>query len=1181
MSVLHSKLALLLHAESTEVKTQSIRTNYLEKEAKVPQEPYKTVNLFDWTAGIRGRSNNPLAFPQNALTAGENIDLTGGGLSSRCGTSVAGSGGLPSGAILALKQVRFPTNESSYLLAQVQYDLGFQAANDGPYRRDHTAIWDSAQELMVVFGGQDETTATVDTVHTYDPVTDTWTDITTSGTPPAARSRHSAIYDPVGQRMIVFGGVDGTASPLGDLWSLDLTTWEWTELTDSGSVPSARSNHTAIYRTADASMILCGGATGAGAQSARDIYSLNLSTYVWTLISYTSGDFPGPRNGHVAVYDEVNDRMLIMFGVTGEIELSDLWQTAFTGTWTELADVTDLMYEITEGPVHGCGAFYDGAVFHAFGSRLDINGDDKCLLMYNQGTNSWTSSVISGDPERRMLCTAVVTGEGLVIVFGGEIRSGEYPTTNEVWIVNGAFGTVAQGCGLYASNDPLPSSTATFTPIYDLGDGAGLCSVAVLNDRCVITEGVNNPPLVWPGCMTSDASDWATPKAVLVSPDDANYYDAPEVLDKDPDTVADMSNIRMQGHIDVCLDVPKVEALYIEMGTPNSGLAVEAQVFSNTVDMTTTDNLLRHNRVGPIVQWYNDATAKGHFEGLEIDIDAGAAVDKGGGLVGIPSTGHGLTTGQKIRIEGTVAYNGFYTLDASTTLNELVITKAYVAETFNIGTEKVRRRFTLGPGNDCPDVVAGMIVKFADMELTILSTTGDGSAAQAVIISQNHTTAPVSAIYGLVNKDSQLTVNYAATSTMVSTFSKTLDGNPFIAPRAISIRQVIKGADLSASGSYVQVTLQFSNGASTGTQYNDSFMLLGASIVERSGSTGDGVTTPTALAFPGAGSFDVLAPGATITSKLTKFTIDEAKDYLVILDLISYRTYYNFTLYPYDPNYGKLASVYLKQKLEGGGYYFKAGTGIYDKDPWQSKTLAAMPAGFTDYSGHAVTIGVSEIQVQTNRSASTGLHVACTTDTNHLPLYAADSFVGVSPSQDAPGSSIIRHAISMDQRLTWMVFKSDVWRTIARNNSGTWQYKDSGGAWQNATENDMLFALYQAFGVTENQMTGTELSAVTQEQWSDTGGFVPRITQYVDMAVGMQIDGSGNIPSMTSYAVVFNDVGTALVEGFSGSIWTPGSGWTDGTLLSGIPLAQSGVISYDGGVMTLDYTVINEVRAIG
>ena len=71
-----------------------------------------------------------------------------------------------------------------------------------------------------------------------------------------------------------------------------------------------------------------------------------------------------------------------------------------------------------------------------------------------------------------------------------------------------------------------------------------------------------------------------------------------------------------------------------------------------------------------------------------LHLGAAAAVNKGGGKVGLPCTAHGLRKGSPVVIEGTTHYDGAYTLDAATSANELVIAHAYTAETF-VGDETV------------------------------------------------------------------------------------------------------------------------------------------------------------------------------------------------------------------------------------------------------------------------------------------------------------------------------------------------------------------------------------------------------------------------------------------------------------------------------------------------------------
>lgn len=68
-------------------------------------------------------------------------------------------------------------------------------------------------------------------------------------------------------------------------------------------------------------------------------------------------------------------------------------------------------------------------------------------------------------------------------------------------------------------------------------------------------------------------------------------------------------------------------------------------------------------------------------------IDNAGAVDKGGGLVGIPVTGHAFSAGREVTIAATTNYNGSFTIISQTT-NEVVITSSFTSETFG-GSETI------------------------------------------------------------------------------------------------------------------------------------------------------------------------------------------------------------------------------------------------------------------------------------------------------------------------------------------------------------------------------------------------------------------------------------------------------------------------------------------------------------
>jgi N-acetylneuraminic acid mutarotase len=70
--------------------------------------------------------------------------------------------------------------------------------------------------------------------------------------------------------MIIFGGSEGSGSRLNDVYSLDLSSNAWTQITASGSTPAARSSHTSVLYNGD-QMTIFG---GWDSSSTNDVYAL-------------------------------------------------------------------------------------------------------------------------------------------------------------------------------------------------------------------------------------------------------------------------------------------------------------------------------------------------------------------------------------------------------------------------------------------------------------------------------------------------------------------------------------------------------------------------------------------------------------------------------------------------------------------------------------------------------------------------------------------------------------------------------------------------------------------------------------------------------------------------------------------------------------------------------------------
>lgn len=188
-------------------------------------------------------------------------------------------------------------------------------------------------------------------------------------------------------------------------------------------------------------------------------------------------------------------------------------------------------------------------------------------------------------------------------------------------------------------------------------------------------------------------------------------------------------------------------------------------------------------------------------------------------------------------------------------------------------------------------------------------------------------------------------------------------------------RNVISAANISTSGSRVRVTFEASTG---GTLVVDH-----AAIVERSGSTAAGTTTPTELLFSAASGFTCTA-GNTITSDWVDFDLDETKDYLVILD--------------YDSDgasYGR--------KVTSGTVYYKSGAS-YDT------------ADGSGFSSDPYTYVVNKIEVNSGYSDM----VLVTEDftASAEPTYARPS-VFVTPINTITINTDLKAYASRDGGTTW------------------------------------------------------------------------------------------------------------------------------------------------------------------
>jgi hypothetical protein len=235
-----------------------------------------------------------------------------------------------------------------------------------PARGQHTAIYDAANGRMVIFGGHGRHRNFHD-VWALDLTAgaETWSQLTLGGPAVPARRWHSAIYDATQGQMVVFGGGGGGAL-FDDVWVLDLTPGAetWSQLTPTGGPPTARAQHTAIYDPVHRWLVVFGGWTYGSVLN--DTWVLNLAAQTWTQAS-PIGSPPAARRGHTAIYDAANGRMLLFGGVAGSGFYNDLWALSLVvpASWTQLS---------SSSTVPGTRAWHTATVDQTNGRLVVVGG---------------------------------------------------------------------------------------------------------------------------------------------------------------------------------------------------------------------------------------------------------------------------------------------------------------------------------------------------------------------------------------------------------------------------------------------------------------------------------------------------------------------------------------------------------------------------------------------------------------------------------------------------------------------------------------------------------------------------------------------------------------------------------------------------------------------------------------
>lgn len=318
--------------------------------------------------------------------------------------------------------------------------LATEGARPSP-RRLARAVFDPLRDRLIVFGGYDGSYYNDLWQLSFATSPPTWSALVAAGPAPVPRAGHAMVYDANGDRVIVFGGHDGvTPGTLrrNDVWELSLSgAPAWSPIVPQGVAPAARSSHSAVYDGANDRMIVFGGTSGSEVQSyLNDTWQLDLDgTPSWSEIAQSRR--PPRREEQVLDFDAARERLVMHGGYDAFQYLSDTWVLDLAGVsrWDPVRTLSDAAPSARWGHVGVHDPVHD---------RLVVFGGYGAGYLGDTWAFEWSSSMdplaLAPAPEEPLAATSVVRTIAVRALASGRVRcalASAAPATLELLDVSG------------------------------------------------------------------------------------------------------------------------------------------------------------------------------------------------------------------------------------------------------------------------------------------------------------------------------------------------------------------------------------------------------------------------------------------------------------------------------------------------------------------------------------------------------------------------------------------------------------------------------------------------------------------------------------------------------------------------------------------------------------------------
>lgn len=148
-------------------------------------------------------------------------------------------------------------------------------------RSEHMMVYHQTMDSVILLGGEFDRPEPEYGTWSYDYNTDNWSLLEEENTPPD-RLNSAMVYVDSTDQIFLFGGISGGVG-LNDMWVYDYSANAWTELTPNGDVPGGRGFHAMAYDpVADKVVLFGGGTTNNPGEFGNETWLYDPQTNTWT-----------------------------------------------------------------------------------------------------------------------------------------------------------------------------------------------------------------------------------------------------------------------------------------------------------------------------------------------------------------------------------------------------------------------------------------------------------------------------------------------------------------------------------------------------------------------------------------------------------------------------------------------------------------------------------------------------------------------------------------------------------------------------------------------------------------------------------------------------------------------------------------------------------------------------------